>query len=115
MTGVEVTPEVYIALGVFVLGLAFGLRGCVRLTRRYLGVRPLLDPRDASLLLGMVVVAWIVFLSASYAGVRALARVAGIETPEWTALIGAFLAAGVLFVPTILDAVVQRVARDIDA
>ena len=95
----------------FGIAAIFGLRGSVRLTRRYRDVRSRLDSREALILLAIVIVSWVITITAFYFGGLSVRRLLGFESIPELVPISALLAIGVLFIPTFLDAVVDRVAR----
>lgn len=103
----------YLGVGILLIGLAFGLRGSLRLTRRYRAARPLITSQDALLLVGIVAVAWGIVIFALYIGVLSVRRLLGFAPLDWTPLVTAGFATAALFIPTFLDAVVSRVARSI--
>lgn len=95
----------------FVIAAIFGLRGSIRLTRRYLDVRDQLDWRESAILLLLAGVAWSITVAASFYGFLAVRTVLGLPRIEGIAPLSATIAIMVLFLPTLIDAVVDRVAR----
>lgn len=102
-------PWLYAVL--FVVAAVFGLRGSIRLTRRYRAVRDRLDQRERLVLLAFVIVAWLITCAAFWFGSLSVRTVLGYERIVWIAPFSALIATGVLLVPAFLDAVVERVAR----
>jgi len=94
-------------------GVAFflGLRGSVRLTRRYIDVDEHLVPRERLILLSFVVVAWLITGAAGYFDLLSARRVLGYAPFEWTPILSIVIASLILFIPAGLDWVIGRVAR----
>lgn len=88
-----------------------GLRGSIRLTRRYLGVRGELVDRERWILLAFVIVSWAVTVAAMWFGWLTVRRLLGFAPVPETAAIGALIATVVMLIPAFLDWVVERVAR----
>ena len=104
-----IEPWIYVVL--FGIAAIFGLRGSVRLTQRYRDVRNQLDRREALILMAIVAVSWVITLAAVFYGVIAVRRLLGYDYITELVPVSAFLSIGILFIPTFLDAVVDRVAR----
>lgn len=100
-----------VALGVFIIALVSGTEGSVRLTMRYLSIRPVVDRTDAWIVLGMALVAWALVLFMLYIGILSLRRIAGLAPLDWTPVVTNVFATGLLFIPKFLSVVVERVAR----
>lgn len=100
-----------VALGVFLIGLALGLRGSIRLTSRLRSAWPVMDWRERLLLTAIVVVVWTVTAFALYIGFMSLRRALGYAPLDWAPIVGAIFAGAVLYIPAFLDLVVDRVAR----
>lgn len=96
-----------VALIAFVLGL----RGSVRLSRRYRAVSPLLLQHEREILLAFVVVAWLVTVAAGFFGLIAARRLVGFAPLDWAPVAQVLLASAVLLIPAFLDHIVSRVAR----
>lgn len=98
---------------VFVLLVAsvLGVRASYRLTRRYRGVRELLDERERTVLGTFVVVAWMITFVALVLGLLAARRLFGFEAVPWGSTVTLLLASFVLLIPAGLDYVVERVSR----
>lgn len=94
-----------------VVAFALGLRGSVRLTRRYRAVRPLLAKHEREILLAFVVVAWLITSGAGYFGYLSARRLLGFGPLDWTPIVSVLLASAVLLIPAFLDHIVSRVAR----
>ena len=98
-------------LVLFLVVGVLGLRGSIRLTRRYRAVKTRLDNRDRLILLVIVWVAWLVTFSALYFGGLSIRRVLGFETIPQLNPVSALIAIAIFLIPVLLDAVVDRVAR----
>lgn len=96
---------------VAVIAFILGLRGSVRLTKRYASVSPLLDGRERTILGSIAVTAWIITLAAGYFAAMSARRLMGFDPVEWAPVAGILIASVVLFIPAGLDHVVERVAR----
>lgn len=96
-----------VALIAFILGV----RGSVRLTRRYHDVTPELVEGERLILAAFVVVSWLITLVAGYLIAVTARRLLGFQPLEWTPLVTLLLASLVLLIPAGLDLVVARVAR----
>ena len=97
-----------------ILGAAaffLGLRGSVRLTRRYLDVTVALIPRERLILASFVVVAWLITGAAGYFDLLSARRILGYAPFDWTPIASIVIASVILFIPAGLDYVVSRVAR----
>lgn len=101
--------EAFLVLGIVALPL--GLRGSIRLTRRYRDVRGQLDSRERLILLTFVVLAWAALAIGIYLVVLAGRRVLDMAPLEWTPVVTLVIAAGILYLPAVLDFVIERVAR----
>ena len=95
----------------FIVAAVLGLRGSIRLTLRFRDVRTRLDAHEALILFAIVVVAWVVTVAAFYFGGLAVRRLLGFDTIPELVPVSALISIVVLFIPTLLDAVVDRVAR----
>ena len=93
------------------VALILGLRGSVRLSRRYASVSAVLDGRERTVLGSIAVTAWIITLAAGYFVVVSARALLGFERLPWTPFVSILIAAIVLFIPVGLDYVVERVAR----
>lgn len=100
-------------LFVVVVAIAFvlGLRGSVRLTRRYADVSALLVRRERAILGSFVIVAWLITGAAGFFGALSARRLLGYEAIDWTPFASVIVASVILFIPVFLDYVVDRVAR----
>lgn len=97
-----------------VLGAAaflLGLRGSIRLTRRYRAVTGHLLPRERLILGSLAIVAWVITIAAGWFDGLSILRLDGAELPRWTPFVSVVVASVVLFIPVGLDYVVNRVAR----
>jgi hypothetical protein len=99
----------FVALGAVAFFL--GLRGSIRLTRRYFDVRTKLVGRERLLLGSICVVAWIITVAAGYFDAASTLRVLGYTLPVGTPFVSIVIASLVLFIPVGLDYVVNRIAR----
>lgn len=101
--------------GAFVVAAAIafvlGLRGSVRLSRRYHDVSALLVPRERLILGSFVAVAWVITLAGGWFVATSARRLLGFEPLDWTPLASLLVASVVLFIPAGLDFIVDRVAR----
>lgn len=95
----------------FAIAAVFGLRGSIRLTQRYHDVREQLEWREGWILLLLALVSWTITLAAGYYGFLSVRTVLGFPRIEGIAPVSAIIAIAVLFLPTLIDAVVDRVAR----
>jgi hypothetical protein len=91
--------------------IVLGVRGSIRLARRYRGVHGDLEPRERLILGALVVVAWTITLVGAYFALLSLRRVLGFPPIEGVSTVSVLVASLVLFIPAGLDAVVERVAR----
>lgn len=101
--------SVFVVLGAAAFFL--GLRGSVRLTRRYIDVSSALVARERLILVSFVVVAWIITGAAGYFDLLSARRILGFQPFEWTPFTSIVIASVILFIPAGLDYVVTRVAR----
>ena len=96
---------------VFAIFAILGVRGSIRLARRYRDVRGQLIQRERLLLLSIVVVAWAIAGAALYFGFLAVRVVLGFERIPQLAPVSALIATAILLIPAFLDWVVEHVAR----
>jgi hypothetical protein len=89
----------------------FGLRGSIRLTRRYVDVSVRLVQRERAILGSFVVVAWLITIGAGFFDAVAARRLLGFTALDWTPVASIVIASLILFIPAGLDYVVDRVAR----
>ncbi len=99
----------FIVLGV--AAFVLGLRGSIRLTRRYRDVTGELIPRERAILGAFVVVAWLITGAAGYFDLLSGRRILGYAAFDWTPIASIIIASLILFIPAGLDYVVGRVAR----
>lgn len=105
------TIDMLFALGVIIAFLS-GTRSTWRLWRRYTSARVvLLEPRERLILRSFVIVSVMITVAAGYFGFVALRRMLGYDPLDWTPTVSVLLAIVILFIPTMLDLVVARVAR----
>jgi hypothetical protein len=102
--------EALLFIGLGSVAFLFGVRGSVRLTRRYLDVKTLLVGRERMLLGSLVLVAWIITTAAGYFDVISIVRLLGYTLPPGMPIVSILVASVVLFIPSGLDYVVNRVA-----
>lgn len=88
-----------------------GLRGSIRLQRRYVDVRDQLVRRERLLLQSIVTVAWIITVAAGFFAAVSARRILGLDALDWTPFAALIVATAVLFIPAGLDYVVGLVAR----
>lgn len=98
-------------LVVTAIAFILGLRGSIRLHRRYVDVARQLVRRERLLLASIVGVSWTITAAAGYFAIVSARRIAGWETLEWTPLVSLIVATAILFIPAALDYVVGLVAR----
>lgn len=96
---------------IFVIAGVFGIRGSVRVTRRYIGVRDELQWRERWILLLLAGTCWVITTAALFYGFLSVRTLLGFERFVGLAPISVLLAAVILFLPTVIDYVVERVAR----
>lgn len=100
---------------VFVLvgAVAFisGLRGSIRLHRRYIDVRKQLLNRERLLLASIVIVCWLITVTGGLLVVLTGRRLMGFTPFEWGATVTLLFAVAILFIPAFFDYIVARVAR----
>lgn len=105
----DTEPWVYVVL--FAVVVILGVRGSVRLTRRFVAVHDRLDDRETWVLGSYVIVAWAITAAAIYFGGLSVRRLLGYEPIDSLQFVSAVVAAVVLLIPAFLDYVVDRVAR----
>lgn len=99
----------FVVLGA--VAFALGLRGSIRLSRRYRDVSGELVQRERLILGSFVVVAWVITFAAGYFDLLSGRRILGFAPFEWTPVASIVIASIILFIPAGLDYVVGRVAR----
>lgn len=93
------------------IAFVLGLRGSVRLTKRYHDVTLLLVARERLILGSFVGVSWIITLAGGWFVFTSARRLLGFPALDWTPLVSLLIASIVLFIPAALDYLVDRVAR----
>lgn len=96
---------------VTLIGAILGLRGSLRLTRRYVDVSPVLIRRERLLLGAIVGVAWVITFAAGWFAFFSARRLLGFAAIDWTPVGSLIIATIVLYIPAVLDYVVGLVAR----
>lgn len=96
---------------VTIIGFVLGLRGSIRLSRRYHDVAPELIRRERLLLASIVGVAWIITFAAAWFAFFSARRLLGFAAIDWTPVGSLVIATFVLYIPAGLDYVVGLVAR----
>lgn len=100
---------IFILLGA--CAFILGLRGSIRLSRRYVDVRTLLVDRERLFLLSLVWVSWVITFAGGFFVLLSARRVIGLEPLPFSPILSILVAATILFIPAGLDQVVSRVAR----
>lgn len=95
----------------FIIAAVFGLRGSLRVTRRYFGVRAALEWQEELVLGLLAAICWTITVAAGFYGFLSVRTLAGFPRIPELAPISAVLAIAILFLPTLIDSVVDRVAR----
>lgn len=103
--------ESWVYAVLFGIASILGLRGSIRVTRRYVAVRDSLMLRESSILLLLVFICWVITGAALWFGILNVRRLLGFEPLPELIPISALIATVILFVPTLVDVVVDRVAR----
>ena len=98
-------------LAVTAIAFILGLRGSIRLHRRYRDVAEQLIPRERLLLASIVGVSFTITVAAGYFALVSARRLLGYEAIEWTPIVSLIVATAILFIPAALDYVVGLVAR----
>lgn len=101
--------RLFVALGA--AAVLLGLRGSIRLHRRYVDVRDQLIDRERWLLAAIVTVAWLVTIVGGYLVVMTGRRLFGLPAFDWAPIVTILCAEAILLIPAFLDWVVTRVAR----
>lgn len=100
---------VYAAL--FVAAFLVGVRSSIRLTGRYLRIAPSLRRADRMIPGLWVFIAWAITVAAGWFGAIAVWRLFGNAPVEWSPPISAGIATLILFLPLVIERVVDRIAR----
>ena len=98
-------------LVVTAIAFILGLRGSLRLHRRYVDVAGQLVRRERLLLASIVGVSWTITAAAGYFAFVSARRIFGFEALEWTPIVSLVVATVILLIPAALDYVVGLVAR----
>lgn len=106
------TPvDLGLALGIAIAAVV-GVRSSVRLAFRYRGVAPLLATWRERLMLGtFVAVAWTITVVALWIGFLTIRRLLGFQVLPGTPPVTGLMVIVVLFIPTLLDIVVTKIAK----
>lgn len=103
--------ETWVYVVLFGIAAVLGLRGSVRLTRRFLAVSAELHASEQLLLGVLLFISWSITLAAGYFGILSLRRLAGFDALPGLVPVSALIATAILYIPVILDIVVERIAR----
>lgn len=95
----------------FVAAFLVGLRSSIRLTRRYLRIAPSLRRADRMLPGLLVFIAWSITAAAGWFGGLAVWRLFGNPAVDWSPPVSAGVATLILFMPLVIERVVDRIAR----
>ena len=98
-------------LFVTIAAFALGLRGSLRLRRRYIDVSDQLVNRERLLLASIVGVSWTITVAAGYFAFVSARRLLGYGALEWTPVVSLVIATMILCIPAALDYIVGLVAR----
>lgn len=105
------TEIVYVLM--FVIASVLGLRGSVRVTRRFraASANNAMTAPERLLLGVLVVVCWTITAAALYLGFLSVRRLLGFEALGFLAPVSFVVALGVLLLPAAIDAVITKIAK----
>ena len=102
----------YIYVVLYAIAVVFGLRGAIRTTRRYRQTRDRLLPPERAIVMLLAIICWVIIGGGLYWGFLAIRSIAGFQPIGVAAAFGsALLATVILYIPTIIDATLDYVAR----